>query len=205
MIRSKAGIVHAVVLPVPASDRLLRGREKVRRLSVLARQALVCAAEKSGVRLGSLEKDAAGAPLPSRGAYWSLTHKECYVGAVVAAAPVGIDLEAIVSFAPGLVRKINAAEEWALDDGDSRLRFFRYWTSKEAVLKAAGVGLRDLSRCRVVRLVAPERLLVRYRDADWPVEHFIADGHIASVACSGRPVRWHWTSGSKEMKNDLPI
>ena len=90
---------------------------------------------------GPLEKDKNGAPLPSKGTYWSLTHKSANVAAVVAPRPVGIDIEVLRPCNPNLYQRIASAEEWDLAATVSDKNFFRYWTAKEAVLKAVGKGL----------------------------------------------------------------
>ena len=104
--------------------------------------------------VGQLTKNADGVPLPSDGIYWSLTHKPKYVGAVVGSARVGIDLEKISSRSKALFKRTADEGEWALGDSPSWELFYRYWTSKEAVVKAVGSGiLKDLSECRVIEII----------------------------------------------------
>ena len=85
--------VFPVILPVPLKDRKLKGRERVKTLSRLARQALEISAVKCRLRIGELIKDDHGVPLPFDGHYWSLTHKPKYVGAVISLQKTGIDIE----------------------------------------------------------------------------------------------------------------
>ena len=96
-------VIYPVILPVPPEVRELPPRERVRALSRRAREALALSAERLGVALGPLEKDARGAPLPCAGWFWSLTHKPLYVGGVLAPHPVGVDLEQL---RPGLARAL---------------------------------------------------------------------------------------------------
>ena len=184
-------VIYPVILPVPAEVQHLPPRQRVRSLSDCARQALALSAERLGVRLGPLEKDDRGAPVPCDGNFWSLSHKPDYVGGVVAPAAIGLDIERLRPCSAGLRRKTADAAEWALmGHGDVQTTFFRYWTAKEAVLKARGEGLRDLSRCRIAHIFDPTRLRVDYAGRTWTVEHFFFEGHVAAVAAGGLRVEW---------------
>jgi len=181
--------IYPVILRVPEAQRGLKGREKVRYLSRYAREALAMSAEKFGVRLGKLLKNDNGAPLTTNGVCWSLSHKSTYVTGVVALKKIGIDLEEIHPRAEKLFHKIAAPEEWTLADADV-LTFFRYWTSKEAVLKTAGTGMKDVSKCRIVRILNRENLVVDYLDREWLVEHLYFNTHIASIVKDDFSVKW---------------
>jgi len=182
--------LYPVILPVPQENRRLKGREKVACLSRLARQALALSARKSGVHLKVLSKAPNGAPLPAGNHYWSLTHKSTFVGGVVATTKIGIDIESIRPVHPGMFKKTAAEDEWALTDEDPLRLFFRYWTAKEAVLKAAAAGLKNLSRCRIAQVEDARHLLIRYQDKNWPVEHFFFSDHIASIVKTAAEVDW---------------
>lgn len=183
-------VLYPVVLPVPPAGRRLKGREKVACLSRCARQALILSANKSGILLGELAKDESGAPLPFDGCYWSLTHKTDFVGAVIASGPVGIDIERIRPVAASLFKKVADDLEWELSAGDPLQRFFRYWTAKEAVLKAAAVGLRGLSRCRIKQVVDDRRLVIEYMQKHWSVEQLFFEQHLAAVVRAADRVEW---------------
>lgn len=186
-----AATVYPVILPVPEAVRQLAPAERARSLSDLARSALLRSARRLPAVLGPLRKDARGAPVPVGGHFWSLTHKPLFAGAVLAPAAVGLDLETVRPCSPALYRRTATDLEWALPGGDDpQVMFFRYWTAKEAVLKAGGEGMRDLARCRIHRVVDEARLVVDYRDALWPVEQFFFQGHVASIAGSGFRVEW---------------
>jgi 4'-phosphopantetheinyl transferase len=193
--RRHVPVIYPVILAVPEDKQRLQGREKVAFLSDYARRALAASAEKSGMApLGRLEKDERGAPLPLDGIYWSLTHKSAWVGGVVAPDPVGLDLETIRPVHPGLPERIASEKEIALAHGmeqDQGHVFFRYWTAKEAVLKAAGDGIRGLDRCRITALPDPVLTRVQYEGREWTVAHHFFPGQVAAVTTSNdRQVRW---------------
>ena len=183
-------VIYPVILAVPDKDRRLTGREMVVNLSYHARRALEISARKSSVHLSDLLKDENGAPLPFDGNYWSLTHKPSYVGGVIASTRIGIDIEKIRPCSKGLFKKTAHDREWALSDTDPFELFYRYWTSKESVLKASGTGIRDLSKCRISRIIDDYNLIVDYDDKKWFIEHFLFDNHIASVVKNNCDVEW---------------
>jgi 4'-phosphopantetheinyl transferase len=184
-------ILHPVVLAVPQRAADLPPRSKVAYLSRYARKALAVSAEKSRIALGRLQKAANGRPLPFNGIHWSLTHKPLYVAGVVSRRQVGIDLEQIrPRKTRALLHKAGNSDEWRLVGEPSWDVFYRFWTAKEAVLKAAGIGLSDLSDCRVVALGGEQNLTIRYRERIWQVDHFYFDGHIASIVGTGQRIDW---------------
>jgi len=136
-----------------------------------------------------LMKSPEGAPLPVGEYFWSLAHKTEYVAGVVADFPIGMDVERIRPCAPGLYRMAADEAEWKLGDAASDLLFFRYWTAKEAVLKSVGIGLRGLSRCRIIQIVDDHHLRLSYQHHAFDVEHFYFNGHIAAILAHP-DVRW---------------
>ncbi len=171
-----------VIAPVPQIDRALRGREKVVRLSQLARLALRQSCRISGLRLDTLPKDEAGVPMPVDGVYWSLSHKSDVVGGVAAPMPVGIDLETLRPINRALMDRVADADEWRLvHGGQNEKAFFRFWTAKEAVLKAEGRGFAGLSRCRIVEIVDGTRMRLTFDGRPWPVVHVWFDDHLAAI------------------------
>ncbi len=182
--------IYPVILAVPEKKRQLTGKDKVLSLSKHARQALAISAQKSCVHLSDLLKDKNGAPLPFNGNYWSLTHKSNYVGGVVASTRIGIDIEKIRQCSEALFSKTACEKEWSLVNADPVKLFFRYWTSKESVLKAAGAGLKDLSKCIITKVIDENNLFIDYRGKKWLVEHFYFDGHIASVTKNSFNIKW---------------
>ena len=183
-------VIYPVILAVPDEQKKIAGRKKVVFLSRHARSALEISAQKSGVKLTKLLKDENGVPLPFDGNYWSLTHKIGYVGGVIASTKIGMDLEKIRPCSAALYRKTAQDSEWRLSNDDPTRLFFRYWTSKESVLKATGAGIKDLSKCRVVKIIDHNHLIIKHKDQEWVVEHYDFDGHMASVVKNNFDVEW---------------
>ncbi len=183
-------VIYPVILSVPASAKELTRRARVKYLSRHARRALEISAEKSGIKLGELIKEDNGSPVPFDGNYWSVTHKPEYVGGVIATDLIGIDIEKIRPCSKALFKKTADDKEWALSDTDPLPLFFRYWTAKEAVLKAGGKGLTDLSNCRIVQITDDNNLIINYKNKKWFVEQFFFKGHVASVIKTASHIEW---------------
>jgi 4'-phosphopantetheinyl transferase len=182
--------IYPVILPVSSRDRQLKGREQVKTLSCLARQALGVCAAKYRLRLGTLKKNRHGVPLPFDGHYWSLTHKPKYVGAVISLQKIGIDIEEVRSMSDPMFKRVAGEGEWLLGGGRSDILFFRFWTAKEAVLKAEGVGMAGLSNCVVTRLSGRQYLEIAYQDKGYLIEQVYFNGHIASVVKNQLDSQW---------------
>lgn len=182
--------LYPVMLTVPEADRRLKGREKVQTLSRLARLALTRSCAVSGLCLDRFPKDEKGVPQPVDGVYWSLSHKSDIVGGVAAPLPVGLDLETIRPVSDALLAKVAADDEWRLTWGERQKDFFRFWTAKEAVLKAVGKGFAGLSRCKVKEIADDTRMVLTYDGTPWPVAHFWFDGHVAALTCQHLAVSW---------------
>jgi 4'-phosphopantetheinyl transferase len=202
---SERGVLYPVILRVPAGAAALSRPERVRRLSELAREALRHSAALKGLTLGALDKDPAGAPIPSRGVFWSLTHKPGYVAGVAARSPVGIDIESVRNVKEGMYAKVAGEAEWALLREDRLITFFRFWTAKEAVLKTGGRGLADLSACRVTAVPDAVRLFVAYRDRIWEVRQRRFGDHMAALAGGEAGVEWVLPSFPAAVSSLTPI
>ena len=184
--------IFPIILPVPAKVADFKPRDRVTFLSQHARKAIAASAQKSGIPAGELKKDENGAPLPFEGTYWSITHKSEYVAGVVAPHPIGIDIEKIQPCSQGLYKKTATEPEWSLADqsqGDFTI-FFRYWTAKEAVLKASTTGIKDLLKCRIDRIIDECHLEINYLDQKWFIEHHFFNDHIASIVQNDSRIVW---------------
>jgi 4'-phosphopantetheinyl transferase len=175
-------------LPVSAADQKLDGRQRIEAQRRRAREALIQSCLASGVPAGPFEKDTRNVPLTFAGIYWSISHKPQYVAAVVSSSPVGIDLEEITPRKTGLFGYIAEDSEWALAERNWDT-FFRFWTAKEAVLKATGAGLKDLKKARIQTILHGNHLIVQYADRLWPVQHYRFGNHLVSLTHKGE-IRW---------------
>lgn len=183
--------LNAVIFETPADMRSLAGRERTKALSEFARAALYRSAELSGAVLGHLGKGDRGEPVPSGGTFWTLSHTLGFVAAVVAPFPVGIDIEKIMPVTPALRNKAATSEEWALAGDTDQETFCRFWTAKEAVLKAVGAGLGGLSNCRVVEIIDKYHTRIVYKSERWEVSHYFQiPGHVASITVPSERVEW---------------
>ena len=185
--------VLVVLLRLEPAELELAARERVALASERAREALASAARLSGAVLGALEKDVREAPLPSNGWYWSLAHAGPCVAGVVCRQPVGVDLEPISERRPELVAAALSPAERELLKPFGTAAFVRGWTAKEAVLKKLGVGLTELSRCRIVAVDAERGTLELEHDGRGHRAHETElGGVVAAVSFDGpdRPVRW---------------
>jgi 4'-phosphopantetheinyl transferase len=185
-------ILHPVILAVPPDTRRLSGREKSLALRRQANAALVRSASLGGLSLGALHKGSRGQPLPSNGVYWSLSHTTDFVAAVAAPHRIGIDIERIAAFTAAVQDRVAGIREWELAPAVDETLFCRYWTAKEAVLKAVGVGLSGLSRCTVTG-ITDESLLLSYGPETWTVSHCVrAAGHLAAITVAAGRAEWHF-------------
>jgi 4'-phosphopantetheinyl transferase len=188
-------LLNAVIFETPASMRSLTGPAKAESLSGHARSALYRSAELSGISVGALEKGDLGEPLPCNGTYWTVSHTSDFAAAVVAPFAVGIDLEKIRPFTTAVAGRLAGPGEWALasaaaEDTDQKI-FYRFWTAKEAVLKAVGAGLGGLARCSIIEIVDEHQILLEYDTEKWSVSHFFgAAGHVASITVPADSVVW---------------
>ena len=186
----KGSRIFPVILAVPVEVQALPPRERVKALSFQARKALHECARKTGVVVGELLRDDNGAPLPFEGNFWSLTHKPAYVGAVICNQAIGIDIEAVKEVSNGVMRKTASEAEWRVTDKEPAAMFFRYWTAKEAVLKAIGIGISGLSQCRVTDVPDDRHLRLEHEGRTYLVEHFFFDDHVASVVKNDFQLDW---------------
>ena len=184
--------LYPVILAVPKKAADLKAQDRVAFLGRHARKALELSAKKSDIVLGELNKDEQGAPLPFDDTYWAITHNTEYVGGVVSTAPIGIDIEKIQVCSRGLFKKTAGESEWALIDPSKKdfTIFFRYWTSKEAVLKASATGIKDLLKCRIHRIIDHHHLEIDYGNKLWQLEHFFFNDHIASIVQNNFKIEW---------------
>jgi 4'-phosphopantetheinyl transferase len=183
--------LYPVILSVPPDIQAAKGRAKVQALSRLARQATQASALRTLDRnLPDFPKNEDGVPQPVADIYWSLSHKSTLVAGIVARQPIGIDVEFRRPVKTGMHARIAASEEWRLDDAQGAAAkgtppetlFYRFWTAKEAVLKAVGQGLMGLSNCRITALPSSRCMRLTYDGHPWEVSQHWYGSHIVAVA-----------------------
>lgn len=179
-----------IVLQVASELQCLKGRQKVSLLSNCARRALRLSADRTGVPLHELLKDQDDVPLPSGNYYWSVSHKSRYVAAVISTDRIGIDIEEMKPRSQSIFSYVAGEEEWELCGDKSWAALYRYWTAKEAVVKAAGTGLAGMRSCQVVSVPDKTHILIFYQDRLHTVEQLRYDGHIVAVLKDDNEVEW---------------
>lgn len=160
-------VLDVLYARTPHQESTRPARERVRTQSRTARALLEIARHRAGApgpEEWAFDKAKNGAPLPFGAWNWSISHDAERVAAAVYPAPVGVDLERIARRRPALVERVLTGAERRLLPGPDDNAFIRAWTAKEALLKAAGVGLGDLSKCPIVAASAA-RLFLHYRGA----------------------------------------
>ena len=191
-------LLNAVIFEAPTAMKALIGRAKSEGLSRYARAALCESAVLSGVALGPLKKGNRGEPLASNGSFWTVSHTSDFVAGVVAPYPIGIDIEKIGPFTPALRSKVAGPGEWVLAS-DTEKTFCRFWTAKEAVLKAVGAGLGGLSRCTIIETIDDHHTRLEYETKEWVVSHYLdIAGYIASITVPGDRVQWRLSSPKQQ-------
>lgn len=193
---NQSATIHPVILAVPDTFEALSRRDRVKALGKHARYALHLSAEYSGHVLGELEKDELGAPVPQKNLYWSITHKERFVAGVSAPYRIGIDIEQKKEVKPALFTRIADDAEWTLAGGKTQEAFFRFWTAKEAVLKAIGRGMTALSECRIEEIDNDALMRLSVSGVPWSVVHYrAAYDHLVALTTRGETIVWHQPAG----------
>ncbi len=110
--------------------------------------------------------------------FYNVSHSGNFAACAVHCSPVGIDIEALRSIRPELIRRVCSPEELEFVREDSQ-RFLSVWTAKEAYLKFTGEGIAtDLRRIVVVR----EGALCKTVQGI-PLHHWLAEEYALSIVC----------------------
>ncbi len=173
------------------------GREGVEARRALSRRALALAAEAMGARLGPERHGEHGQPLPDGDWHSSRSHARSCAAAACAPFALGVDVEEVLPRRDELVPRMCSRDELDLLGGFTWERAFRIWTAKEAVLKKAGVGLLELSACRLTAVDGDRQAWIHHRGRHHKVEQLSRDGHWVAIAHDGpeeTEVKWRWSA-----------
>ena len=96
------------------------------------------------------QKGEHGKPYLPGGPEFSISHSRGLAGCAVDSGPVGLDIERVRKFTPGMREKICTERELFLTGGDDSL-LTQLWTCKESYMKLTGLGfaqgLRETEFC----------------------------------------------------------
>jgi len=185
-------IVFVAVRPTADQEPERPPRERVQAQSRSARVALAEAAGSAGCGELSFEKDADDVPLPTEGWHWSVSHDAHLVAGAVTRGAVGVDLErAELRRVVDHESVLDSAERGILGPVDA-LAFARLWTAKEAVLKAAGVGLGELSACRLAEPLGEDWVRLLHHGRPCLVRQAFPGGHVIAVHTPGEDWTVAW-------------
>lgn len=115
-----------------------------------------------------------GAPYIEGGPHFSISHCKRGIAVAVSENPIGIDIEAIRTFSPELMRKtMNEDEQLRITySAIPEVEFIRFWTQKEALLKLQGTGIiSDL-----------HHVLAHVQDVFWTEISPLDKGYICTIA-----------------------
>ena len=115
-----------------------------------------------------------GAPYIEGGPYFSISHCKRGIAVAVSENPIGIDIEAIRTFSPELMRKtMNEDEQLRITSSAiPEVEFIRFWTQKEALLKLQGTGIiSDL-----------HHVLTHAQNVSWTEISPLDKGYICTIA-----------------------
>ncbi len=116
---------------------------------------------------------------------------------------IGVDLECINSTTDvlSLAQRFFSQSEFALIESapqeQQQQLFFRYWTCKEAYLKATGTGLKDLDKVEISLTAQQSAKLNIPNSSEWSLLEIQPFSNCAgAVACTGRDLQFkYWSYG----------
>ena len=174
--------IHLHARPAPQDDD---SALRIAARSKAARSERAASARSAGCDAVDFPQAADGRPLPTGDWHWSISHGREWVAGAVHVEPIGIDVERIHLRPKLLDRVLSAPETDLFQDHELEHAFIRAWTAKEAVVKASGAGLQDLSLCTIVAVDGPGRLWVECRGERLRVDQRTHAGHVLAVHAPG--------------------
>lgn len=184
-------MLHVALIPILDNGRDVPPRERIARQREAAARALDESARLSGLAQLTWERDAEGVPVFDQGVCWSLSHKPSIVAGVVSTEPIGVDVEVVAPRNEGLWEYVASHEEQARTGTRDWPTFFRFWTAKEAVLKAHRVGLSRLDDCRVMDGPSADSARLTFAGKPMFVSYFHGGDVMAAVTAEPIGVTWH--------------
>lgn len=125
---------------------------------------------KTPIEWQNFEYNEHGKPFLESGPYFSISHCQSGIAVAIDERPIGIDIESIRHADEELIaRTMNEHEQKQIHDNRD---FTRFWTQKEAVVKAEGTGIVSFEQLQSVLT----------DNKDWTVESFETAKYIYSIA-----------------------
>ena len=170
--------MHLFAAPVPAGKKALEHETAYRLLAYAVQEVYGLPLAGNCLRLPrqALFSTAAGD-------LFHLSHCRGLAVCGISAFPLGVDCESIRSLREGVLRRSFASEEVlaVMESPQPDETFFRFWTLKEAFVKALGVGISYPLHTAVFALDGED---VTRHPQGWQFRQFRPDsGHV--VSCCG--------------------
>ena len=116
-----------------------------------------------------------GKPYIANGPYFSISHCKEGIAVAIDDAPIGIDIEAIRHANEDLIeRTMNEEEKRLIANSQQPIadrEFTRFWTQKEAIVKAEGTGIYSFEQLQKILEIG-----------DWTLDTFEKEKYIYSIA-----------------------
>lgn len=140
---------------------------------------------------GQARRGPKGKPFfPESDCRFNISHSRGVIGCALERVPVGLDLERVRKFSPGMIEKICTEEEAIMIGGEGRdAMLTQLWTCKESCMKLTGLGFSQGLRETVFRALGVEP---RMAGQGWGYFHSASFEHGGEAfwltLCSAEPV-----------------
>lgn len=190
-------MVYIAALPKGAARRLEHRAGWALLRSGLIRQGFCGREETVEGLMARAQKGEHGKPCLPGGPQFSISHSRGLIACAIEREPVGLDIERVREFSPGMIERICTPGEQLLTGGDRGL-LTQLWTCKESYMKLTGRGLsQGLHAAEFIRLgERPEMAGNSARFYSTAIEH--AGQEFRLTLCSYVPgdFRTEWTDYS---------
>ena len=168
-------------------DNLVQVNDKIR--TALSRKLMefaICDFAKLSPSELSFGKGQYGKPklLSHPKTFFNISHSNDWTVCAVDVKPVGIDIEKIVDFNSGTLEMFCSASECNVIKASQspKLKYYQYWTIKEATLKLIGTGLLTDPRNVTVSFLEDHLIKVNLESNEWMGESICTDAGYALTA-----------------------